>query len=252
MAHFETAYTMKWIKHIFRPFWDYLPLLAEITFAPWWFLDRVLDLNDEEDDESDEEADKLRHYAFFWAAMYLIIQPYTLPSRLTGSESGGLVKSFEKEILLLVVIVAFSFVFLLTRKKNEEIKLDTFLNLIIPVMAPAIFLNVIVDALALVYLERLGLGRQAIFTQCKGLYDYRCVGGLLREQSGAPYAFSLTNSLLEGHFVALFGILYIFGLHRLRNKKQFPVDNEIARVACMIFLYLFSQFVSLHSNGILT
>jgi len=234
---------MRWLEHIYHPLVAYPPIIRDILVRPWLFMRKVV-----EDDEHFSE--KLRHCSFFLTSIYLIIQPYLLPKKISV-EPESLVQHFEEAILMLVIIAAFSVVFLIVERKNKDLTLDTFLNVVIPVLLVAVFLSTATEFITQSYLETLGLSRLQIYVSCRGVFDYRCLGQFNPQNSTSMYRFALASSLLEGHLKAVLVACYIVGLDPLRSRKKVPVDSKAGRVGIVIFIYLLAQLVVLNANGLL-
>jgi hypothetical protein len=238
---------MNWLKDVLRPFVVHFPMLGEITFLPWRFVHRVLHAGD-------DEAEEIRRYTFFWLSIYLILQPRVLPMvagqpQRAGNES--IAKSFESQLLILVAILLFSLVCWISERNNKRLGIDTCLNLILPVVFTASVLDTFFDWLSLETYRHFGLNENAVFTKCRGPYDTRCIDGLIAGHPSASFGLSLIHSLGEGHFMFLLVVLYFFGLEPLRDKKYLQIDNRAMKAAVAVILYLFCQFLRLHSNHLL-
>jgi hypothetical protein len=233
---------MRWLKHICKPFVEYLPLLADILFRPWRFTRGVVQ-------GTAEYTDNLRRCSFFLASIYLILQPYLLPQKMASSQK-GFTGAFQKEIVLLVMIAAFSAAFPLIERKNKQVTLDTFLNLIIPLMVVSIFIDTGISNLAQLYLQRLGLSLSDIYVTCRGLFKYRCLSEVLPAGHTNFYFTALAYSVIEGHLKALIVLCYFVGLEPLRTRKYLPVMSKAGTLAFVFVMYLMFQALNLYSNDL--
>ena len=233
---------MRWLKHICKPFVDYLPLLADIIFRPWRFTQGVVK-------GTPEYTENLRRSSFFLAWIYLILQPYLLPEKWASSQK-DVIGAFQKEIIVLVMIGVVSAVFPLFERKNKELTLDTFLNLFIPLLFVSIFIDTVLSMLAQLYLQQLGLSLSDIYVTCRGLFKYQCLTGILREQHVNLYITALTYSVVEGHLKALIILCYTVGLESLRTRKYLPGMSKSGVFAFVSVLYLVIQAINLYSNDL--
>lgn len=234
---------MSWLKHICKPFVQYLPLIADILFRPWRFTHGVVE-------GTKEYTENLRRCSFFLLSIYLILQPYLLPEKMASSQK-GFTGAFQKEIVLLVIIAVFTAVFPLIERKNKQVTLETYLNLIIPLIIVAVFIDTGVSDLAQVYLQRLGLSLSDIYVTCRGLFKYKCLSEILPTRHANLYIAALTYSLLEGHLKALIVLCYFVGLEPLRTNKYLPTMSKAGTFAFVSGLYLVFQALNLYSNNLL-
>jgi hypothetical protein len=202
---------------------------------------------------SGKHDEELRRCTFFLLAIYLIVQPYVLLERtnhLSGGQNSALARSFTKEVFLLGMIGIFSLLFLVIVKKKRHVSLDTFLNLIIPILLTAIFVSTLMDLFTLLYLEISGLSRETIYLQCKGLYDYRCIATKLSRPSSGPYILSFIASLIEAHYQAVLGLTYVFFMEG--ERLEYRALRRAWKIVFIVVLYAFIQFLGLHRHHLLS
>jgi hypothetical protein len=172
------------------------------------------------------EADKtflgdLRGYTFFLIASYLFLQPYVLHS-LSESSQHTLANHFAKELFACVVLALFSALYWFTDRK-DGVSLDDFLNALIPLLMSAVVVTTSVHSLEVIWLRDQGLQPSLLFRQCSWFEDYVCVGRFLDAPSVIPYAFAVIHRVIEGHFMALFFVLYTIGLDPFRDRNKILV-----------------------------
>ena len=183
--------------------------------------------------------DQLRGYTYFFAVVYLIVQPYVL-----GYPSVDLQESsnspFSEIIFVGIIIFLFSLAYLFCERKSG-LNLDQFLNFFIPYIITATIVSVSFDLFAVVWFESHGISQQEIYTRCTGFDDYPCTEQLFKIPTLVPYIFAISTRAAEGHFMSLFLLLYSLGLDPLRVKKYAEFEKEWHKWIIVVMVYIFLQ-----------